>query len=177
MTHTLHPQVETLLRRYARDLAQISPSENLDARIADLVAGQRGIRRIPPLRHDARPRWPVAANLAALAIAAGVIIGVGLERSAHRSAQVAAALRDPGSPPADFSMWPADSIALQIPAEYSAAGTLVAVDPQKQATGKRYWIDVIVSNDGTLRIEKVVPADTVKNTNKGSRDGITFQTP
>ena len=177
MTHTLHPQVETLLRRYARDLAQISPSENLDARIGDLVAGHRGIRRIPPQRRYTQPRWAVAAGLAALAIAAGVIIGVCLERRAHPSVQVADAPRDPGSPPADFSMWPADSIALQIPAEYSAAGTLVAVDPLKQTTGKRYWIDVIVSNDGTLRIEKVVPADTMKNQNKGSRDGITFQTP
>ena len=177
MTHTLHPQVETLLRRYARDLAQISPSENLDARIDDLVAGHRGIRKLPPTHPYAQPRWAVAAGLAALAIAGGVIIGVCLERRAHPSSPVAAALRDPGSPPADFSMWPADSIALQIPAEYSAAGTLVAVDPLKQTTGKRYWIDVIVSNDGTLRIEKVVPADTVKNQNKGSRDGITLQTP
>ena len=177
MTHTLHPQVETLLRRYARDLAQISPSENLDARIGDLVAGHRRIRKISPVRHHALPRWAIAATLATVAIAAGVIIGVCLERRAHASALVAEAPHDAGSPPADFSMWPADSIALQIPAEYSAAGTLVAVDPQKQATGKRYWIDVIVSNDGTLRIEKVVPADTVKNQNKGSRDGITLQTP
>ena len=177
MTHTLHPQVETLLRRYARDLAQNSPSENLDARIGDLVARHREIRKTPPMRHFPVAGWAVAASLAALAIVAGVLIGMSLERRAHKAAQVADALRDPGSPPADFSMWPADSVALQIPAEYSAAGNLVAVDPAKQATGKRYWIDVIVSNDGTLRIEKVVPADTVKNSNKGNRDGITFQNP
>jgi hypothetical protein len=176
MTHTLHPQVETLLRRHARELAQISPSENLDARMAELVAGPAGIRRGPARRHFPLPRWAVAAGLATLAILAGVLIGVTLERHAHRSPHMADAWRDPFSPPADFSMWPADSVALQIPVEYSAAGALVAVDPKKSSTGKRYWIDVIVSNDGTLRIEKVVPADVVKSPNQGSRDGITLQT-
>ena len=176
MTHTLHPQVEVLLRRHARELAQISPSENLDARIAGLVAEPPEILPRPRRRRLSLPRWAVAAGLAALAILAGIVIGVGLERHAQRFPQLADAWRDPFSPPPDFSMWPADSVALQIPAEYSAAGALVAVDPRKAATGKRYWIDVIVSNDGTLRIEKVVPADAVKNPDKGGRNGITLQT-
>jgi hypothetical protein len=175
MTHTLHPEVETLLRRYSRDLAQISPTENLDARIDELVAGTRKILRTTHQRPLPSRRWAAAAGLGALAIVLGVVIGMGLERRAQRLLPVADALREPGSPPADFSMWPVDSVALQIPAEYSAAGTLVAVDPEKKTTGKRYWIDVVVSNDGTLRIEKVVPAEPVKNPNKGSRDGITLQ--
>jgi hypothetical protein len=122
------------------------------------------------------PRWAAAACLAALAIVAGVFIGVGLERRARHIASAAQSARDSARLPADFSMWPADSVALQIPAEYSSAGTLVAVDPNAKTSGKRYWIDVVVSNDGTLRIEKVVPAEPVKNPNKGSRDGITLQT-
>ena len=65
---------------------------------------------------------------------------------------------------------------MQIPAEYSPTGTLVAVDADAKSTGKRYWIDVVVSNDGTVRIEKVVPAEAAKNQVKGSRDGITLQT-
>ncbi len=66
-------------------------------------------------------------------------------------------------------------MALQIPAEYSPQGTLVAVDPSVHSTGKRYWIDVVVSNDGTVRIDRIVPANDAGN--KGVPDGITLQTP
>jgi len=177
MTETLHPQVETLMRRFSRELAQISPSDDLDARIGALVAGNRPARQIIPTRKQRwLPRWAAAAaaGVAAFAILLGVFIGVKLERSAQQAA-AADATHEPAWPPADFSMWPADSVALQIPAEYSSSGTLVAVDPKAKATGKRYWIDVVVSNDGTLRIEKVVPADAANKENQGSRDGITLQ--
>jgi hypothetical protein len=177
MTDPLHPEVEILLRRYARDLAQISPSENLDARIGECVAGNRAMQKnIPPPRRPV-PGWAAAAGIAAVAILAGVLIGVHLERRAHRNAPAADAVHEPAGPPADFSMWPADSVALQIPAEYSATGALVALDPAQKPTGKRYWIDIIVSNDGTVRIEKVVPAEPANNSNPGSRDGITLQVP
>jgi hypothetical protein len=175
MTQILHPEVETLARRFSRELAQISPSDSLDARIGELVAGKKPGRQIhAPRRQQRPPRWVAAAGVAGVAIVVGVFIGVHLERRAQRQA-VAAESREPGAPPADFSMWPADSVALQIPAEYSAAGTLVAVDPNARTTGKRYWIDVVVSNDGTLRIERVVPAEPAKNKNRGNRDGITLQ--
>ena len=177
MTQTLHPQVETLMRRFSRELAQISPSDDLDARIGALVAGNRPARQIIPTRRSRQlPRWAAAAAVAAFAIILGVFIGVKLERNAQQQATAADATHEPAWLPADFSMWPADSVALQIPAEYSSSGTLVAVDPKAKATGKRYWIDVIVSNDGSLRIEKVVPAEATKNQNEGSRDGITLQT-
>jgi hypothetical protein len=175
MTQTLHPQVATLVRLYARDLAQISPSDDLDARIGELVAGARPTRVVQRVRAPGA-RWAAAACVAALAIVVGVFIGVGLERRAQRQT-AAESTRDASLTPADFSMWPADSVALQIPAEYSSAGTLVAVDANSRTTGKRYWIDVVVSNDGTVRIEKVVPADGSKNQKKGARDGITLQTP
>jgi hypothetical protein len=176
MTPPLHPQVETLLRRYARDLAQISPSDTLDARVGALVAASRVIRRIQVPRPRRPPRWPAAAGLAALAVMAGMFIGANLERRAERRAALTESARDATWLPADFSMWPADSVALKIPAEYSAAGKLVAIDSNSKTTGKRYWIDVVVSNDGTLRIEKVVPAEPAKNQNKGIHDGITLQT-
>lgn len=177
MTQTLHPQVENLVRLYARDLAQLSPSESLDARMAELVAGKRPMRpAVVPRRSYRLPRWAAAAGVATLAIIVGVFIGMNLERRAQRQAAISESAREPAWPPADFSMWPTDSVALQIPAEYSSAGTLVAVDPNARTTGKRYWIDVVVSNDGTLRIEKIVPAEPAKNLNKGSRDGITLQT-
>jgi phage protein U len=57
-------------------------------------------------------------------------------------------------------MWPTDSVSLKIPAEYSAQGTLVAVDPNSKNTNARYLIDVVVSNDGTFRIERIVPAES-----------------
>jgi hypothetical protein len=55
-------------------------------------------------------------------------------------------------------MWPTDSVALKIPAEVSSHGTLVAVNGKSRSAGTRYWVDVVVSNDGTVRIENVVPA-------------------
>ena len=70
-------------------------------------------------------------------------------------------------------MWPTDSVAFKIPAEYSPQGTLVAVDPDSKHTSTRYWIDVVVSNDGTFRIERIVPADPIQK--KGGPDGVTPQ--
>jgi hypothetical protein len=171
MTESMHPQVSALLERYRRDLRDTEPSDALDARISRLVAARREDfpRRRPLLRRVAF--WAAAAGLAILAIATGIFIGMRLERGAPAAhlAQQEAAL------PADFSLWPADSVSLQIPAEYSAQGTLVAVEPGAHSTGKRYWIDVVVSNDGTVRIDRIVPAETIRN--KGAPDGITLQTP
>ena len=63
MTHTLHPQVEVLVRRFSRELAQISPSEDLDARIGELVAGKKPAAQIlEARRRRALPRWAAAAD-------------------------------------------------------------------------------------------------------------------
>jgi hypothetical protein len=173
MSDTPHPQLASLLARYRAELRDTTPSDSLDARIAALVAGGREESRPTP---PAPPRvrfWPVAAAVAVVAIASGVYIGMRLERAAPRAqqAQQADAL------PADFSLWPADSVALQIPAEYSPQGTLVAVDPTSRSTGKRYWVDVVVSNDGTVRIERVIPAEPAHPHDTGVPDGITLQAP
>jgi len=172
MTEPMHPQVAALLEHFRRELRDTEPSDALDARIDGLVAGHA--QKIPA-RAPASMRhiyfWANAAGLAVLAIAAGIFIGMRLERSAP-AARVAQQVT---SLPADFSLWPSDSVALQIPAEYSPQGTLVAVDPGARSTGKRYWIDVVVSNDGTVRIDRIVPATDVRN--KGAPDGITLQTP
>jgi hypothetical protein len=170
MTETLHPQVAALLALYRRKLRDTKPSDSLDARIARLVAaeGEDLQKRASPMRR--LWFWAAAAGLAAVAIVTGILIGMRLERGAPlRTAQQESAL------PADFSLWPTDSVSLQIPAEYSAQGTLVAVDPRAHSTGKRYWIDVVVSNDGTVRIDRIVPAETLHK--KGAPDGITLQTP
>lgn len=171
MTETMHPQVATLLERYRRELRDTEPSDALDARMARLVAagGENLPRHRPRVRHVAF--WAAAAGIGIVAIAAGIFIGMRLERSAP----TANLTQQESALPADFSLWPSDSVALQIPAEYSAHGTLVAVDPNAHSTGKRYWIDVVVSNDGTVRIDRIVPAETIRN--KGAPDGITLQTP
>jgi hypothetical protein len=153
MTDTLHPEVAALARAYARTLARCLPSQSLDARIDRLVAAPRG----DSFRATHRwARWAAAACLGMLAVAAGVIIGVRVERAA--SPAITATSREPTWPPVDFSMWPTDSVALKIPAEVSAHGTLVAVNGKTRSAGTRYWVDVVVSNDGTVRIENVVPA-------------------
>jgi len=173
MTDTLHPQVASLLARYRADLGDTTPSDTLDARIAALVAGEREeIRPARPGPRRLRP-WAAAAAMAAVAIATGIYIGMRLERAAPR----ANLARQADALPTDFSLWPTDSVALQIPAEYSPQGTLVAVDPSARSTGKRYWVDVVVSNDGTVRIDRVVPAEPANKNNAGAPDGITLQAP
>jgi hypothetical protein len=62
---------------------------------------------------------------------------------------------EPSWPPAGFTMWPTDSVALKVAASKS---------------GTRYWVDIVVSNDGTVRIENIVPAGE-------EHHGINTQTP
>ncbi len=167
MNEDLHPNIAKLMKKYARDLGQISPSDSLDARIDRLVASSPAIPRArPPVRARRWHRplaWAAAACLAVVAISAGIVIGMRLER-ARDIASVKDLARDAAQQvawaPEDLSMWPTDSVAITIPAEYSAQGTLVAVNPKAKSSGKRYWIDVVVSNDGTVKIERIVPAES-----------------
>ena len=165
--HEPHPHLAHLYRQYARDLAETTPSKDLDARIDQLVAEQR--TNIFPL--PARVRWvpfyAAAAGFAALAAGLGMFIGMRVE---HARTVSAASEADAAWPPADLTMWPTDSVALKIPAEFSSHGTLVAVDGKSRKAGTRYWVDIVVSNDGTVRIENIVPAGEEKH-------GITTQTP
>ena len=155
MTETPHREVAALYERYRRELQESAPSKNLDARIARLVAGVQ--KKSLPARQSLNrlQLWAAAAGVAAVAIAAGILIGMNIERTAP----AAGLAQDDHLLPADFSLWPTDSVALQIPAEVSTQGTLVAVGPNAESSGKRYWIDVVVSNDGTIRIDRIVPAE------------------
>jgi hypothetical protein len=171
MTETLHPQVASLAEAYARDLARCIPSSSLDARVELLVATPRKENlRAPPPPRAARTwvRWAAAACVGTLAVAAGVIIGVRVERAG--APVLVTNARDSTWPPPDFPLWPTDSVALKIPAEISSHGTLVAVNGKTRSAGTRYWVDVVVSNDGTVRIENVVPAGE-------NRHGIDTQSP
>jgi hypothetical protein len=169
MTDPMNPEVTALLRAYARELNGVSPSKSLDARIEALVAApvknpaRSAAPRVPVLR------WAVAAGFAALAIAFGIIIGVRVERATAPLPAARTAVQEPTWPPADFTMWPTDSVALKIPAEVSPRGTLVAVNGKSKTTAARYWVDIVVSNDGTVRIENVVPA--------GEDHGVVLQEP
>jgi hypothetical protein len=169
----LHPHIALLLKEYARDLHEIAPGSDLDARIEQLVATRR---TIPPAAERRRwwPAYAAAAGFSALAIGIGILIGMKLEHARKVTAATQASARDALWPPADLTMWPTDSVSFKIPAEYSAQGTLVAVDPNSKNTSTRYWIDVVVSNDGTFRIERIVPADP---TSMRKDDGVTLQLP
>ncbi len=151
MTEKLHPQVASLITAYRRDLARCEPSPDLDARIGQLVAAPRqNFPRAPQRRARAWPSrpttwaatWAAAAGLATLAVATGVIIGVRVERAGAPPPATTQGGETPW-PPTDFTMWPTDSVALKIAA---------------RKAGTRYWVDVVVSNDGTVRIENIVPA-------------------
>ena len=160
-SRSLHPHIALLLRQYARDLAQIAPSSDLDARIDALVAGPS--RKESGAARPSRGYWPyaVAAGLATLAIGLGIYIGMKFEQSRALMAETSneGPAHEVAWSSADLTMWPSDSVSFQIPAEFSSQGKLVAVDPDSRNTSTRYWIDVVVSNDGTFRIERVVPAD------------------
>lgn len=164
MKEDLNPHLADLLRQYARDLDEVAPSPSLDARIDRLVAGAAKNSRALPTRRWQRPfAWAAAASLAVLAISAGIIIGMKLERGRDLTAAAREFARESAQQvamsPVDLAMWPTDSVAFTIPAEYSPQGTLVAVKPHAKSKGKRFFIDVVVSNDGTVRIERIVPAD------------------
>lgn len=159
MTENLHPQVASLASSYARDLARCVPSQDLDARIDRMVAAPE--KKIPrAARRPARAwtplfaKWAAAAGLATLAVATGVIIGVRVERAGSPPPAVSNA-GEPAWPPADFNMWPTDSVALKVAAD---------------SAGTHYWVDIVVSNDGTVRIENIVPAG-------GEQHDIATQSP
>ena len=183
MTDDLHPNIAKLMKKYARDLGQITPSDSLDARIDRLVAAppENISHPVAQRRWDRPFAWAAAASLAVLAISAGILIGMRLERSSSVAAVnslAREAAQQVAWAPEDLGMWPSDSVALTIPAEYSPQGTLVAVKPNAKSTGKRYWIDVVVSNDGTVRIERIVPADGAAHQNgqrAGDENGVTLQ--
>jgi len=163
-----HPHLAHLARLYARDLTQTAPSRDLDARIDQLVAGSRMNVSAPRLRGSRLPLYAAAASFAVLAVCAGIFIGMRVEQARKVSA---ASEADSAWPPADLTMWPTDSVSFKIPAEYTPQGTLVAVDPDSQHA--RYWIDVVVANDGTFRIVQIVPADPAQK--KGGHDGVAPQ--
>ena len=119
-------------------------------------------RKCPRRRRASPRRFPTlaAAGLGVLAIGVGIFIGMKLESMRAGLAATHAGRARHAWPSADLTMWPTDSVSFKIPAEYSAQGTLVAVDPNSKHGSTRYWIDVVVSNDGTFRIEQIVPADS-----------------
>ena len=51
----------------------------------------------------------------------------------------------------------------------------MAVNPDAKSTGKRYWIDVVVSNDGTVRIDRIVPAEGITSHQQAEEDGQKLQ--
>ena len=164
-----HPHLAQLLKQYARDLAQSAPSSDLDARIGLLVADHPQMSAAAPPHRRRVAFYAAAAAFAALAIGAGIFIGMRLENVRAGVAAAQGGAHDTLWPPADLTMWPTDSVSFKIPAEYSPQGTLVAVDPDSKHGNTRYWIDVVVSNDGTFRIEQIVPADSTQK--KGGPDG------
>ena len=165
-----HPHLALLLKQYARDLAQSAPSSDLDARIGLLVADHPQMFALAPPHRRRMAFYAAAAAFAALAIGAGIFIGMQLENARAHFVAAQTGAHDTLWPPADLTMWPTDSVSFKIPAEYSAKGTLVAVDPDSKHGSTRYWIDVVVSNDGTFRIEQVVPADSTQK--NGGHDGV-----
>ena len=77
---------------------------------------------------------------------------------AQRDRRAAGLAQDANLLPADFSLWPSGFGGAADPGGILRAGQAGGGRPQHASTGKRYWIDVVVSNDGTIRIDRIVPA-------------------
>jgi hypothetical protein len=120
-----------------------------------LVAGH-STRPAPSRRWHAAAAWAAAAGVAAVAVTLGLVLGMRYERGLEAPPPDAPAPLSWST--ADLAMWPADSVAFRIPAEYDAHGGIVAADPKGRASGTRYWVEVVVSNDGTAHITRIVPA-------------------
>jgi hypothetical protein len=163
------------LTAYAEALRAARASAALDERIAALIRASSS----PPESSGGRLHQvmaSVAAGSAALLIAALVLWIVRNEHAKQSTpekipvASVAEPLRDDTHrtqdahasfsvlPTGQYSLWPTDASVLRVRARLGATATLA---PDGEVTDeRRYWVDVRIANDGSMRIVRVVPADT-----------------
>ena len=164
-----HPHLALLLRQYARDLAQSAPSSDLNARIGLLVAEHRQMSAAVPPRRRRAAFYDAAAAFAALAIGAGIFIGMQLENArAHFAAtggraRHALAARGP------------HHVAHRLGVIQDSGGILGERNAGRRRSGLEARQHALLDRRrglecGTFRIEQVVPADSTQK--DGGHDGV-----
>jgi len=140
--------IETLLARALRAqrvaLQRLEPSAELDTRFEGSLAALRSGRARVARR---RRSWMLAA--AATVILTG---GAGwLAMHTHSSQPPPTVVRNPG-----VRLASPDAAVLRVQA---SLGTPLPVNYGLPAAPRHYWVDVGIASDGSLYIERVIPAD------------------
>lgn len=147
---------------YARELDQLQPSVQLDARMQAAISSE--LSRAPRMLQRRWPAWGLAASMAllagitSLALAryaqirgiAPTVAQPAEQAAPQQPAAYAAAARDATMvlPAGAVSLWPTEATVFRV---RSRLGTASAE--------QQYWIDVRIANDGSMRIERVFAAD------------------
>lgn len=156
------------LAHYAGALRELRPSRALDARI------DAAIHDFSTSPRRARRRGVIAglaAGLGAL-LMGGIMFWI--TRTEHGAApttqpSVSTAARDTTPQTEDpgfsvltagqYSLWPTEGAVYRVRAQLGA--TAAAIEPDGAvADERRFWVDVRIANDGSMRIVRVVPADS-----------------
>jgi hypothetical protein len=132
------------LREYSSSLRQVLPSADLDARIAASIQAHTRVRRPRPLWRRPLP-WAIAA-------ASVAIVAVGLALLLVRATPEPVVATQMVIPSNQYSLWPTEGAVFRVKASMDSA-----------ANERQYWVDVRVANDGSMRIVRVIPA----NSNEG----------
>jgi hypothetical protein len=140
-------------REYASTLARLEPTTTLDARIDSLIRDTARARR--PARWQSVPDIRL---LAAVAGIAGVLLFV-----TYAVAFLMPADREGTVPPPAPSLVagyadavPVDAIVMRVPTGFSATAVPAVASDTSEL---RYWVDVRIASDGSMRVVRVIPAE------------------
>jgi hypothetical protein len=150
------------LGAYSRSLRQVRPSAALDARLAASIREHAGVRPVRPLWRRPLPWVVAAASVAVIATGIALLLVRTTPPENPSFAQaidepIAPARNDAGDrrviPSGQYSLWPTEAAVFRVKA--SLGGAAESVPGERQ-----YWVDVRVANDGSMRIVRVLPANT-----------------
>jgi hypothetical protein len=160
-----------LLDNYAEDLRTQRPSGALDSRMEASIAGWAEEHRS---RNVFRRPWLWVAAAASIAVITGgiALLALGQRNAGAESAELYAAEPLPVVPPlravstlatgGQVSLFPAEGSVFRVKANLASAAmrTSAGIEEGQEEDGeKQYWVDVRISNDGTMRIMQVLPAE------------------
>lgn len=162
----MQPEVPGL-REYAKALQRVEPSAALNARIEALI--ERSAAK-HPWRESVfeRPLFAVAAAVAGALILATYAVAFLIPSESRETSTLAARNQEAAPPlvidsstpppwsPADTV--PIDAVVLRVPTGLKGAGAAVPA-VAADARELRFWVDVRVATDGSMRVVRVVPAD------------------
>jgi hypothetical protein len=175
MSREMHSQDKSLTRLlddYAEDLRSQRPSATLDSRLEASIAGWAEEHR----SHDVLRRpWLWVAAAASIAVITGGIALLALGQRDAKVEELPLVMTEPMPvvPPmrsvstlaggGQVSLFPAEGAVFRVKANLASASMRTGMEGQQigqeEDGEKQYWVDVRISNDGTMRIMQVLPAE------------------